>query len=176
MSDADLDERFARWVEHHVLHGVELDPSAVCDGRPDLVGPLNALIGEYRRVSDRLDTAPWLAPAPPAPETALPGFEGFHTIERLGAGGMGEVYKLRDLKLDRIVAAKVLRGDRRRVEGFAEFLTEARALALFSDPRIVQIHEFRNGRRRRCSSWSSSTGSSWAGWGRRSSTRSARAS
>jgi hypothetical protein len=56
---------------------------------------------------------------------------------------MGEVYKLRDLKLDRIVAAKVLRGDRRVATGFGEFLTEARALALFSDPRIVQIHEFR---------------------------------
>jgi len=143
-SGAELEARLARWVEHHVLHGVELDPAAVCDGRPDLVEPLQALVADYRRVSDVLErphqlTAITAAPVP----SALPALDGFHAIERLGAGGMGEVYKLRDLKLDRIVAAKVLRGDRRVAAGFAEFLTEARALALFSDPRIVQIHEFR---------------------------------
>jgi len=38
--------------------------------------------------------------AAPTPST-LPAFDGFHMIERLGAGGMGEVYKLRDLKLER---------------------------------------------------------------------------
>jgi len=140
----ELEARLARWIEHHVLHGVELDPAAVCDKRPDLVEPLRALIGEYRRVSDSLDRThqiTGLAAAPPP--SALPAFDGFRTIERLGAGGMGEVYKLRDLKLDRLVAAKVLRGDRRVATGFAGFLTEARALALFSDSRIVQIHEFR---------------------------------
>jgi serine/threonine protein kinase len=143
MNDADLEGRLARWVEHHVLHGTELDPAAVCDDRPDLVEPLGALIAEYRRVSDRLDSTHAAVGVAAAPPPALPVFDGFHTIERLGAGGMGEVYKLRDLKLDRIVAAKVVRGDRRVAAGFAEFLTEARALALFSDPRIVQIHEFR---------------------------------
>ena len=144
VTGTELEARLARWIEHHVLHGVELDPAAVCDKRPDLVEPLRALIGEYRRVSDSLDRThqiTGLAAAPPP--SALPAFDGFRTIERLGAGGMGEVYKLRDLKLDRLVAAKVLRGDRRVATGFAGFLTEARALALFSDSRIVQIHEFR---------------------------------
>jgi serine/threonine protein kinase len=144
MSEADLEARLAQWVEHHVLHGVDLDPAAVCDGRPDLVEPLRALIDEYRRLSDRLETPPWLAGTPdPATPSVLPAFEGFQTIERLGSGGMGEVYKLRDVELGRVVAAKVLRDDRRVVAGLSDFLSEARALALFSDPRIVQIHEFR---------------------------------
>jgi serine/threonine protein kinase len=64
------------------------------------------------------------------------------TIERIGAGGMGEVYKLRDLKLDRIVAGKVVRR-KSLAAAVGSFLNEARALALFSDPRIVQVYEFR---------------------------------
>jgi serine/threonine protein kinase len=36
-------------------------------------------------------------------------FEGFRTIERIGTGGMGDIYKLQDLTLDRTVAAKVIR-------------------------------------------------------------------
>ena len=56
---------------------------------------------------------------------------------------MGEVYKLHDLKLDRLVAAKVIRSDRGRTSALAGFLAEARAMALFQDRRIVQIHELR---------------------------------
>jgi hypothetical protein len=144
VTDPDLESRFARWVEHHVMHGAELDPTAICDSRPDLVEPLTALIADYRSVSDTLDGPSPLVrgPSPPDPPL-LPTFEGFRTIERLGGGGMGTVYKLHDLKLDRIVAAKVLHGDRHLAARFAGFLTEARALALFQDRRIVQIHEFR---------------------------------
>jgi len=49
------------------------------------------------------------------------------------------------MRLHRIVAAKVVRGGRAsaRRGNLDEFLREARALALFSDRRIVQIHEFR---------------------------------
>src|SRR5262249_49394991 len=73
----------------------------------------------------------------------LPTFDGFRTIERLGAGGMGEVFKLQDLKLDRIVAAKVVRSDKPFSNPFADFLREARSMARFKDRRIVQIFEFR---------------------------------
>jgi serine/threonine protein kinase len=80
-----------------------------------------------------------------ARQAAFPDIEGFRTIERIGAGGMGTVYKLQDLRLNRIVAAKVVSdaataGDRTRL---AAFLREARSLALFSDPRIVQVFEVR---------------------------------
>ena len=144
MSNPDLEGRFARWVEHHVQHGAELDPASLCEDRPDLAGPLRALIADYRRVSDCLDATRFLGDGGPAPApAALPAFDGFRTIEPIGAGGMGQVYKLHDVKLNRTVAGKVLRGEARVAAGFAGFLTEARALALFSDPRIVQIYEYR---------------------------------
>src|SRR4030095_13646668 len=73
----------------------------------------------------------------------LPSFPGFQTIERLGSGGMGEVYKLKDLALDRIVAGKIVRRERRAPA--PQFLQGARAMALFSDRRIVRIFEYRAG-------------------------------
>ncbi len=46
---------FAQWVEHHVLHGEELDPEALCADRPDLLPELKALIARYLDVSGSLD-------------------------------------------------------------------------------------------------------------------------
>ena len=82
-----------------MLHGERLPLESLCADRPELVGPLRALVDRYlslttsldRRVADR--PAPDLQAAPPP----LPAFEGFQTIERLGGGGMGEVFKLKDL-------------------------------------------------------------------------------
>jgi eukaryotic-like serine/threonine-protein kinase len=60
----------------------------------------------------------------------------------LGAGGMGEVYKARDTRLDRIVAIKVLPAafiadpDRS-----ARFQREAQAIAALSHPNILAIHD-----------------------------------
>ncbi|MGE5198626.1 MAG: hypothetical protein ACM3H9_03225, partial [Rhodospirillaceae bacterium] len=136
------EDLFARWVEHHVLHGEHLDPGSLCVDQPGLLPELTALIARYLDVSGSLDGLPrrggGQAPAEPAGSARLPQFEGFRTIERLGAGGMGEVYKLHDLKLDRLVAAKVIRRDRGRTSALAGFLAEARAMALFQDRRIVQ--------------------------------------
>jgi Tol biopolymer transport system component len=61
----------------------------------------------------------------------------------LGAGGMGEVYRARDTKLDRNVAIKILpaafAGD---PELLARFEREARAVAALSHPNILAIHDF----------------------------------
>jgi serine/threonine protein kinase len=136
---------FARWVEHHVRDGERLDADALCAGRPDLLPEVRALIARYMEVWDSLDGLARVSGPGAAPAAApLPQFEGFRTIERIGAGGMGEVFKLQDLKLDRIVAAKVLKGDRVRAAALAGFLAEGRAMALFKDRRIVQLHEMRD--------------------------------
>ena len=139
----DLEDRLARFVEHHVMHGARLPIESLCDGRPDLVAPLRALVDQYLSLTTSL-TGGTEGPRAAAAETALPSFDGFQTIERLGSGGMGEVYKLRDLTLDRIVAGKIVRRDR-PISGVTGFLREARAMALFSDRRVVRIFEYREG-------------------------------
>jgi serine/threonine protein kinase/tetratricopeptide (TPR) repeat protein len=61
----------------------------------------------------------------------------------LGAGGMGEVYRARDSRLDREVAIKVLPGHLRDdPEALARFEREAKAVAALSHPNILAIHEF----------------------------------
>ena len=139
---ADLETLFGRFVERHVIDGEALTAEALCGSRVDLVAPLRALIEDYLLLTASLDEDPFATFAGEDQSTAaLPQFEGFETIERLGAGGMGEVFKLKDLRLNRIVAGKVLRGH--KGASVEAFLREARSLALFSDRRIVRIFECR---------------------------------
>jgi energy-converting hydrogenase Eha subunit E len=143
-TSADLEERLGRFVEHHVLHGERLPLDRLCADRPELADALRRLIDQYLSLTTSLTGEGNEELPAPREIDPMPRFEGFQTIERIGAGGMGEVYKLKDLKLDRIVAGKIVRRDRRGA-GVPQFLDEARALALFSDRRIVRIFEFRAG-------------------------------
>ena len=146
-TSVELETRLARFVEHHVVHGGKLNVEVLCSDRPDLARPLRALIARYLALSDAFDSDPLLEVGASHAAQDLPTFEGFETVERLGSGGMGEVYKVRDLTLNRTVAAKVMRADRDAgwTSRIGTFLGEARALALFSDRRIVQVHEARLG-------------------------------
>ncbi len=67
----------------------------------------------------------------------------YEVVSPLGAGGMGEVYRARDTKLDREVAVKVLPA--RLAEdatALARFEREAKAVAALSHPSILAIHDF----------------------------------
>jgi TolB-like protein len=66
----------------------------------------------------------------------------YNILDRIGAGGMGEVYRARDTRLGRTVAIKVLPAD---VSGDpdrrARFMQEARATAALSHPNIAALYE-----------------------------------
>ena len=67
----------------------------------------------------------------------------YQIISPLGAGGMGEVYRARDTKLDRDVAIKVLPETMTRdAERVARFEREARLLATLNHPNIAAIYGF----------------------------------
>ncbi len=64
---------------------------------------------------------------------------GFEILARLGRGGMGTVYKARQVSMDRIVALKVMPPALARDQVFVDrFLREARAVAQLNHPNIVQ--------------------------------------
>jgi eukaryotic-like serine/threonine-protein kinase len=66
----------------------------------------------------------------------------YEVLERLGAGGMGVLYRARDTRLNRTVALKLLRAEalgdpeRRR-----RFIQEARAASALNHPGVVTVHE-----------------------------------
>jgi serine/threonine protein kinase len=63
--------------------------------------------------------------------------------ERLGSGGMAEVYRAHDLTLERTVAIKILRKDYSESKDFrTRFHQEAKAAANLSHPNIVTVHDF----------------------------------
>ncbi len=66
----------------------------------------------------------------------------YEIIAAVGAGGMGEVYRARDTRLDRTVAIKILpesfAGDRERLERFQQ---EARILSTLNHPNLMAVYD-----------------------------------
>src|SRR5438046_2251436 len=76
---------------------------------------------------------------PLAPHTRLGSFE---ILEMIGAGGMGEVYRARDTRLDRTVAIKILPTGFPQAGGARErFEREARSISSLNHPNICVLHD-----------------------------------
>ena len=79
----------------------------------------------------------------------LPQIGGYEIISKIGEGGMGVVYKARQISLDRVVALKVLPPELTRDRRFVErFRREGRLAAKIPHPNAVQVYEIgeRDGR------------------------------
>ena len=74
---------------------------------------------------------------------ALERLGKYELLERLGQGGMGEVWKARDTQLRRFVAIKFLHANLQSNADFvAHFMREAQFVASLHHPNIIQIHDF----------------------------------
>src|SRR5262245_30332016 len=65
----------------------------------------------------------------------------YEILAFVGAGGMGEVYRARDSRLDRAVAVKVIRHDARDGALRERFEREARVAATLSHPNVCTLHD-----------------------------------
>src|SRR5262245_28607041 len=111
----------------------------VCAGDAALKREVEALLSSHDAAGTFLDHAP----APPSVHLDAGARLGpYEIVERVGAGGMGEVYRAHDSRLHRDVALKVLPpalvADPQLRERFVQ---EARAASALEHPHIAVIHE-----------------------------------
>jgi eukaryotic-like serine/threonine-protein kinase len=137
-----------RWQQIEVIlqQALSLPPASVepflekaCAGDETLRGQVESLLRHDGANSDFLQT-----PATELPEPTLAGrtIAHYQVIEKLGEGGMGLVYKARDLRLDRFVAIKVLPQEKGAdPDRKARLEQEARAVSALNHPNIVVLHD-----------------------------------
>lgn len=124
-------------------------PEEVCRLCPELLPEVRVFWREMRRVEAQLDQ---LFPTPPADDITRPAFQqegaplphipGYEMEALLGHGGMGVVFRARQLRLNRVVALKMaIAGEYATPHERGRFQREAEAVAGLRHPNIVQIHD-----------------------------------
>jgi len=159
-------------VDWQVLHEQGKTPTVeqFCAACPELASAMRSRIAALEFVqrfyipesdadswsNDKPSTAPTLGIQTPTPhssplapkgggegETISVSLPGYEVLEVLGRGGMGVVYKARQLGFKRIVALKmVIGGSHARAEVLSRFLAEAELIARLHHRHIVQVYDF----------------------------------
>jgi WD40 repeat protein/tetratricopeptide (TPR) repeat protein/tRNA A-37 threonylcarbamoyl transferase component Bud32 len=150
----------SRWHERYE-RGEDVSAAELCREHPELVDELAQRIRALRSMQRFIQregpsttfgvpptadgrpdthTIPSADGAPRRPAPILPGYD---VIEELGRGGMGVVYKARHIKLNRVVALKmILAGGHAGPGERVRFLAEAESVAGLQHPNIVALLEF----------------------------------
>ncbi len=110
-------------------------------GRDQAQGPPLSDRDEAQLARLKLARSTHRFPAAPAEPAELPVLPGYELLGLLGQGGMGIVYRARQVSLNRIVALKMIRAAHAGLEEELRFRIEGELAARLHHPNIVQIFE-----------------------------------
>src|SRR5215468_5256065 len=124
-------------------------PEEVCRGCPELLAEVRERWREFHRIDATVvellpvpRTAPAVGAVTPVAPADLPQVPGYDLSGEVGRGGMGIVYRARDLPLDRDVAVKLLQDGHPADSPVARrFADEARITAQLQHPGIPPVHD-----------------------------------
>jgi serine/threonine protein kinase len=125
-------------------------PDEVCRGCPELLAEVRERWNAFHRIDAAvvellpgLRTAPHVGAVTPVPPAAdLPQVPGYELFGEAGRGGMGVVYRARDLAFDRDVAVKLLQDGYPADSPVARrFADEARITAQLQHPGVPPVHD-----------------------------------
>jgi serine/threonine-protein kinase len=146
MNEADRDQQLAQLLNELTerrRQGKPIDLLAVRQEHPEYSDELSGLWQAVLLAEKAVVAAPTLPPTEPGPASPLPRrFADYELLEELGRGGMGVVYKARQLQPERFVALKMgLHGALASPEERARLLAEAKMAARLNDAHIVQVYD-----------------------------------
>jgi eukaryotic-like serine/threonine-protein kinase len=130
----------ASWEDQY-RRGLDPTPESVCARHPELTAEFRAKMCRQKAFLDFLQIRSPERNPDSRDESALPAFPDHETLALIDTGGMGVVYKARDLGLGRIVAIKTIAaGQYASSDQLARFHAEAHAVARLHHPNIIAIH------------------------------------
>ncbi len=152
-TDSRISELIARW-ESLNFQGRPINIEELCGDCPELADELRKHVQNLTRPASVLHEtlaedmtagstpSAKLSPPPNPGGSRYPNLPGYEIIGELGRGGMGVVYKARQIKLNRPVAIKtILSGAHAGMRERARFAAEAESVARLQHPNIVQIYD-----------------------------------
>jgi tRNA A-37 threonylcarbamoyl transferase component Bud32 len=144
-----LDDLLLRWQDARA-HGTPCPTEQLCAGHPELMEEVRQRIAALEEMHALLQleftTDEPTQPCGDKPEAChhgdLPEVPGHDGLTLIDEGGMGTVYRARQVRLQRPVAIKMVRAGRHaRRDQLDRFRAEAQVVARLRHPNIIQIYE-----------------------------------